>query len=157
MRRYGINIPYLILSHPEIVGEDMISWTIAWEMHFMKAIQVFMTEGGEVENGPGSRHDGSQMPLVPGSWFVAAGIQKSPGIDGTCMPTGVGHSDAISILLLFMGHLGSRKTAPSQRCKEGSKAQCFGLVKCTIKPFKMSSTRQRLKTNVAFWLSMGTT
>lgn len=44
MRRYGINIPYLILSHPEIVGEDMISWTIAWEMHFMKAIQVFMTK-----------------------------------------------------------------------------------------------------------------
>lgn len=31
-------------------------------MHFMKAIQVFMTEGGEVENGPGSRQDGSQMP-----------------------------------------------------------------------------------------------
>lgn len=32
-------------------------------MHFMKAIQVFYDkESGEVENGPGSRHDGSQMP-----------------------------------------------------------------------------------------------
>lgn len=162
MRRYAINIPYLILSHPEIVGEDMISWTIAWEMHFMKAIQVFLfffydKASGEVGNGPGSRHGGSQMPSFSGSWFVTAGIQKSLGLGDTCMPTGVGHSHMISILLLFIGHLGSRKTGLSQWCKERSKTQCFGLVKCTIKPFKMSSTRQRLKTNVAFWLSMGTT
>lgn len=158
MRWYGINIPYLILSHPEIVGEDMISWTIAGEMRFMKAIQAFFSFFlyiWRVENGPGS--GGSQMPLVSGSWFVTAGIQKSPGLDDTRMPTLAGHSHVISILLLFIGHLGSRKTGSSQWCKEDSKAQCFGLVKCTIKPFKMSSTHQRLKTNVAFWLSMGTT
>lgn len=114
-------------------------------------------ESGEVQNGPGSRHGGSQMPLFLDLDLSQQAIQESPGLDDTCMPTGVGHSHAISILLLFIGHLGSRKTGPSQWCKEGSKAQCFGLVKCTIKPFKMSSTRQRLKTNVAFWVSMGTT
>lgn len=158
MRRYGINIPYLILSHPEIVGEDMISWTIAWEMHFMKAIQVFLWQREWRGAGWARKQTRWQSnALISGSWFVTAGIQKSPGIDDTCMPTGVGHSHMISILLLFIGHLGSRKTALSQWCKDGSKAQCFGLVKCTIKPFKMSSTRQRLKTNVAFWLSMGTT
>lgn len=160
MRRYAINIPYLILSHPEIVGEDMISRTIAWEMHFMKAIQVFFFMTKRVERwGTGQEADtvAVKCPLFLGSWFVTAGIQKSLGLGDTCMPTGVGHSHMISILLLFIGPLGSRKTGPSQWCKERSKTQCFGLVKCTIKPFKMSSTRQRLKTNVAFWLSMGTT
>lgn len=34
-------------------------------MHFMKAIQVFYDkESGEVANGPGSRHGGSQMPSL---------------------------------------------------------------------------------------------
>lgn len=33
----------------------------------------------------------------------------------------------------------------------------FGMVKCTIKPFKISSTRRGPKTNAVFWLSMGDT
>lgn len=153
MRWYGVNIPYLILSHPEIVGEDMISWTIAWEMHFMKAIQVFMTKSGEAKNRPGSRNNDSRALLL-----VAAGIKaKKLGLEDSCMPTGIGQLHEISILSLFVGHLESRKTALTQWCKEGSKAACFGLLKCTIKPFKISSTRQRVKTNVAFWLSMETT
>lgn len=157
MRRYGINIPYLILSHPEIVGEDMISWTIAWEMYFVKAIQVLWQRewrGGEWARKPTWWQSNA---LVSGSWFVTAGILWEPRAWRYMHAHRCHHSHMISILLLFIGHLGSRKTGPSQWCKEGSKAQCFGLVKCTIKPFKMSSTRQRLKTNVAFWLSMGTT
>lgn len=81
---------------------------------------------------------------------MVAGTQKRPTLNDSCMPNSVGHSYAINILLLFISHLGSRKTSMSQLCKEDAKAQCFGLVKCTIKSFKMSSTHERLKTNVVF-------
>lgn len=45
------------------------------------------------------------------------------------VPTIMGHSHTINILLLFIGHLGSRKTCPAQRFKSESKAPLFlGLV-----------------------------
>ena len=134
------------------------SLAIACEMHFMKSVQVFMTKRVE-RRRTGQEADtvAVKCPRFLDLDLSQQAFRRAWGLGDTCMPTGVGHSHMISILLLFIGHLGSRKTGPSQWCKEGSKAQCFGLVKCTIKPFKMSSTRQRLKTNVAFWLSMGTT
>lgn len=97
---------------------------------------------------------------VPGTGFVTAGVQHRPRLnDDACVPTGVGHSHAISILLLFISHLGKAgRQARSPWYKEDSKATVFvGAVKCAIKPFKRSSTHRRLKTNVAFRLSMGTT
>lgn len=100
-------------------------------MHFMKAIQVFSDKAsGEVGNGPGSRHCGRQMPLLSGSPFVTAQLFRGArGPRRRGVPTGMGHSHTINILLLFIGHLGSRKTGLAQRFTGDSKAPLFlGLV-----------------------------
>lgn len=51
---------------------------------------------------------------------------EEPGGPGdTACPPALGHSHTINILLLFIGHLGSRKTCPAQRFKGDSKALLF--------------------------------
>lgn len=50
-------------------------------MHFMKAIQGFYDKkSGEVEDRARKQTQRQSNAFVSGSWFVTAGIQKSPGL-----------------------------------------------------------------------------
>lgn len=54
--------------------------------------------------------------VLPGASVDTEGIERD--FDNTCLPTGVGRSHLISILLLFVVRSGSRKTAPGQRRRD---------------------------------------
>lgn len=68
----------------------------------MKAIQVCVAERME------RCRTGSDAP----SWILICHRRHREGFDDTCMPTGVGRSHVISILLLFISHLGKQEDRP---------------------------------------------
>ena len=113
---------FTILSHPEIIGEDMILWTMAWEDSLWTLSRVYDKGTAAVQCGidspPWRRQTGSQQNecLSLGFWCPTVGLRVHQ-LTIELMPTGARtHSHhRYHFIIVYRGHLGKgRDTVLSQ-------------------------------------------